>query len=62
MLPMGAGVETMSTFDLDSGSNKNHDMYEKNTDWAAAGGYAVYYIASASNILLSISNVFFWFS
>uniref|UniRef100_A0A0K0D266 DNA replication licensing factor MCM3 n=1 Tax=Angiostrongylus cantonensis TaxID=6313 RepID=A0A0K0D266_ANGCA len=32
VLPMGAGVETMSTFDL-HGSEKTSEMYEKNSDW-----------------------------
>ncbi|KAJ1347727.1 hypothetical protein KIN20_002859 [Parelaphostrongylus tenuis] len=32
VLPMGAGVETMSTFDL-HGSEKTSEMYEKNADW-----------------------------
>ncbi|VDP09450.1 unnamed protein product [Heligmosomoides polygyrus] len=32
VLPMGAGVETMSTFDL-HGLEKSSDMYEKNSDW-----------------------------
>ncbi|KJH46888.1 MCM2/3/5 family protein [Dictyocaulus viviparus] len=32
VLPMGAGVETLSTFDL-YGSEKTSDMYEKNSDW-----------------------------
>ncbi|RCN42234.1 MCM2/3/5 family protein [Ancylostoma caninum] len=32
VLPMGAAVETMSTFDL-NGSEKSSEMYEKNSDW-----------------------------
>ncbi|KIH55227.1 MCM2/3/5 family protein [Ancylostoma duodenale] len=32
VLPMGAAVETMSTFDL-NGTEKSSEMYEKNSDW-----------------------------
>ncbi|KAK6739806.1 hypothetical protein RB195_008354 [Necator americanus] len=32
VLPMGAAVETMSTFDL-NGAEKSSEMYEKNSDW-----------------------------
>ncbi|CAI4228766.1 unnamed protein product [Auanema sp. JU1783] len=34
VLPMGAGVDTMSTLDLD-GNHKASEMYEKNTDWTS---------------------------
>ncbi|KHJ91112.1 MCM2/3/5 family protein [Oesophagostomum dentatum] len=33
VLPMGAAVETMSTFDL-AGVERSSEMYEKNSDWA----------------------------
>uniref|UniRef100_A0A1I7WLX3 DNA helicase n=1 Tax=Heterorhabditis bacteriophora TaxID=37862 RepID=A0A1I7WLX3_HETBA len=43
VLPMGAGVETMSTFDLE-GTQKCSEMYEKNADWVANKYFKYYYI------------------